>query len=111
MDNIKPTEINGKLLYAGITAGINNLLEYQDKLDEINVFPVPDGDTGTNMCFTLLPIIEECSSSITDSIDVTINISKNGYRLVINCNEDGGQTVFHLHMHLLAGRKLTWPPG
>ena len=40
-----------------------------------------------------------------------LNIEKKGYRLVFNCNEDGGQTVFHLHMHLLAGRKLTWPPG
>tara|TARA_B110000196_G_C21006721_1_gene595760 strand:+ start:56 stop:397 length:342 start_codon:yes stop_codon:yes gene_type:complete len=40
-----------------------------------------------------------------------LNVNKKGYRLVINCNEDGGQTVFHLHMHLLAGRKLTWPPG
>jgi histidine triad (HIT) family protein len=35
----------------------------------------------------------------------------NGYRTVINCNRDGGQTVFHLHLHLLAGRALTWPPG
>jgi histidine triad (HIT) family protein len=34
-----------------------------------------------------------------------------GYRLVINCNEDGGQTVPHLHMHLLGGRELGWPPG
>ena len=34
-----------------------------------------------------------------------------GYRLVINCNEDGGQTVPHLHMHLLGGRGLGWPPG
>ena len=35
----------------------------------------------------------------------------NGYRLVINCNEAGGQTVPHLHMHLLGGRNLGWPPG
>ena len=34
-----------------------------------------------------------------------------GYRCVINCNEDGGQSVYHLHLHLLAGRQLTWPPG
>jgi histidine triad (HIT) family protein len=34
-----------------------------------------------------------------------------GYRTVVNCNEYGGQTVFHLHVHLLAGRRLTWPPG
>ncbi len=36
---------------------------------------------------------------------------KNGYRCVINCNADGGQTVFHLHLHLLAGRQMHWPPG
>lgn len=35
----------------------------------------------------------------------------NGYRVVMNCNDDGGQTVFHIHLHLLAGRSLTWPPG
>jgi len=34
-----------------------------------------------------------------------------GYRTVVNCNEDGGQTVYHLHVHLLAGRRLHWPPG
>lgn len=34
-----------------------------------------------------------------------------GYRMVVNTNGDGGQTVFHLHLHLLAGRHLGWPPG
>lgn len=34
-----------------------------------------------------------------------------GYRLVFNCNESAGQTVFHLHMHLLGGRLMNWPPG
>ena len=34
-----------------------------------------------------------------------------GYRTVVNCNEYGGQTVFHLHLHLLAGRRMHWPPG
>ncbi|HEV7164901.1 MAG TPA: histidine triad nucleotide-binding protein [Gammaproteobacteria bacterium] len=38
-------------------------------------------------------------------------VAKNGYRLVMNCNADGGQTVFHIHMHLLAGRQMEWPPG
>lgn len=37
--------------------------------------------------------------------------AEQGYRTVINCNEDGGQTVYHLHVHLLAGRRLSWPPG
>jgi histidine triad (HIT) family protein len=38
-------------------------------------------------------------------------IDKNGYRVVANCNKDGGQTVFHLHFHLLGGRYMDWPPG
>lgn len=37
--------------------------------------------------------------------------AERGYRTVMNCNGDGGQTVFHIHLHLLAGRSLTWPPG
>src|SRR5687768_12042967 len=38
-------------------------------------------------------------------------ISDDGYRAVINTNAFAGQTVFHLHVHLIGGRKLTWPPG
>jgi histidine triad (HIT) family protein len=36
---------------------------------------------------------------------------KNGYRVVVNCGPDGGQTVDHLHLHLLGGRQIEWPPG
>ena len=38
-------------------------------------------------------------------------LSDDGYRLVVNCNENAGQVVFHIHMHMLAGRNMTWPPG
>ncbi len=38
-------------------------------------------------------------------------VSEKGYRLVMNCNEDAGQTVAHIHMHVLGGRSMTWPPG
>jgi histidine triad (HIT) family protein len=38
-------------------------------------------------------------------------LAENGYRIVINCNRDGGQSVDHLHFHVLGGRKMTWPPG
>ncbi len=38
-------------------------------------------------------------------------LSEPGYRLVVNCNHDGGQTVGHIHMHLLGGRRMHWPPG
>ena len=37
--------------------------------------------------------------------------AEKGYRVVINCNGDGGQSVYHIHLHLLAGRAMTWPPG
>ena len=40
-----------------------------------------------------------------------VGIAEDGYRVVMNCNEDGGQTVYHIHMHLLGGRSMTWPPG
>ncbi len=39
------------------------------------------------------------------------SFAENGYRVVINTNSDGGQTVFHLHVHLLAGRPFVFPPG
>ncbi len=38
-------------------------------------------------------------------------IAENGYRTVFNTNRDAGQTVFHIHLHLLGGRSLSWPPG
>lgn len=40
-----------------------------------------------------------------------LNIADEGYRVVMNCNAGAGQTVFHIHLHLLGGRRLTWPPG
>lgn len=38
-------------------------------------------------------------------------ISDEGYRTVMNCNAGGGQSVFHIHLHVLGGRAMTWPPG
>ena len=39
------------------------------------------------------------------------NIAEKGYRTVFNCNEQGGQEVLHLHLHLLGARQMKWPPG
>ena len=38
-------------------------------------------------------------------------LEKKGYRTIFNCNEDGGQTVFHIHLHVMGGRQMEWPPG
>ncbi|MCX7793001.1 MAG: histidine triad nucleotide-binding protein [Thermodesulfovibrionales bacterium] len=38
-------------------------------------------------------------------------IAERGFRLVMNCNRDAGQTVFHIHLHVLGGRSMHWPPG
>lgn len=44
-------------------------------------------------------------------IAAKLGVAESGYRTVINCNRNAGQLVFHIHMHLLAGRELGWPPG
>ena len=38
-------------------------------------------------------------------------VAESGYRVVMNCNEGAGQSVFHIHLHMLGGRRLDWPPG
>jgi len=40
-----------------------------------------------------------------------LGVAESGYRTLINCNRDGGQDIFHVHMHLMAGRSMGWPPG
>ena len=41
----------------------------------------------------------------------TAGLEQRGYRTVFNCNADAGQTVFHIHLHVLGGRRMSWPPG
>lgn len=40
-----------------------------------------------------------------------LDIAEEGYRVLMNCNAGGGQSVFHIHLHLLGGRQMSWPPG
>ena len=49
--------------------------------------------------------------SAARNIAKAAGVDKAGYRVVMNCNEAAGQTVFHIHLHLLGGRRMTWPPG
>ena len=50
-------------------------------------------------------------SMVASSIAKERGFSEKGYRLVMNCNSDGCQRVFHIHLHCLGGRQLSWPPG
>ena len=59
---------------------------------------------------------ERISSAEVDVVSesrgrIAATLGLEAYRLVINCGADAGQSVFHLHVHILAGRPLTWPPG
>jgi histidine triad (HIT) family protein len=49
--------------------------------------------------------------SVIKQLTRELHIDKSGFRVVMNCNENGGQTVHHLHAHVLGGRVLNWPPG
>lgn len=53
------------------------------------------------------------SKMVSTAVEVAekVSISERGYRLVWNCRAEGGQTVSHIHLHLLGGRQMKWPPG
>lgn len=55
----------------------------------------------------LLGEILDAANKIAEDLE----ISNDGFRLVFNCGDNGGQEVYHLHLHLLGGRKMNWPPG
>tara|TARA_Y100000816_G_C25654513_1_gene347823 strand:+ start:14 stop:358 length:345 start_codon:yes stop_codon:yes gene_type:complete len=48
---------------------------------------------------------------VVKKMAIKFEINNSGYRTIFNCNGDGGQTVYHIHLHLIGGRSLVWPPG
>jgi histidine triad (HIT) family protein len=66
---------------------------------------------------TLLDVKQEDKVLMGDILDVATKlardqgISKDGFRVVVNCGPGAGQSVFHIHFHLLGGRSFSWPPG
>ncbi len=48
---------------------------------------------------------------VINKIAKDLGFAERGFRVVVNCQEEAGQTVFHIHFHILAGRQMGWPPG
>ncbi|MFC1657538.1 histidine triad nucleotide-binding protein [Candidatus Moduliflexota bacterium] len=57
------------------------------------------------------PELTSAAFAAARTITSRMGFADAGFRVVVNCNRDGGQTVRHLHFHLLGGRQLSWPPG
>ena len=102
-------EIPSKIVYED-----DEVLAFEDINPQapVHVLVIPKKHIATS-----LEIPEEDNALIGRLVQVANNIARhrgaadNGFRTVINCNRDAGQTVFHIHLHLLAGRPMHWPPG
>lgn len=102
-------KIKGEIVYRD-----NSIVAFKDVNPKapVHILIVP-----TKHIATLLELQEE-DKEIVGEIFAVANrlaeqqgISKGGFRVVANCGAGAGQTVFHLHFHLLGGRSLSWPPG
>ncbi len=93
---------------------------YEDE----KVFVFHDIDPKAPVHFLIIPKLHISGASAVDESNMEIvgyiysviakvcrDLNVDSYRVVTNCGESAGQTVFHLHFHVLAGRNLSWPPG
>ena len=105
-----------------ITREIPATIVYED--DDVIAFRDIDPKAPTHILVTtkrMIPTLNDLQEDDAELVGKMIlaakeiaaseNIAASGYRLVFNCNSDGGQSVDHIHCHILGGRKMTWPPG
>jgi len=57
------------------------------------------------------PLLVGQMAKLATDVAKSEGVADSGYRVVVNTNANGGQTVYHLHMHMLGGRRMGWPPG
>jgi len=102
-------EIPGDIVYEN-----NHVLAFNDinPIAPTHILIIPKGHIST------LNDLEEEHTQIMGELFLAAKaiandkgFSDSGYRTVFNCNKDAQQTVFHIHLHLIAGRQMTWPPG
>ena len=108
------SKIINKEIHADILFENDKILAFRDISPQapVHFLVIPKKDIRT-----LNDINEEDKSLIGELFIVAKEIAKKegisekGYRTIFNCNEHGGQTVYHIHLHVLGGRQLEWPPG
>ncbi len=92
----------------------NNVLAFKDINPQapVHILVIPKKHIAT------LNDLDQETAGLVNKLVVTAvqvakesGIAESGYRTVMNCNADAGQSVFHLHLHLLGGRLMHWPPG
>lgn len=108
-DKIISKEIKSDIVFEN-----DNILAFKDINPQapihILIIPKKRIETVNDIDSSDIPLIGELVYT-AKKISKDMGIADNGYRLTVNCGNDGCQTVNHLHLHLLAGRKFTWPPG
>lgn len=109
------SKIINKEIPANIVFENDNVLAFKDINPKapVHVLIIPKIEipkvtdlNGTEHAILLGEMIDAANKIAKDS-----GIADDGFRLVFNCGDNGGQEVYHLHLHLLGGRKMNWPPG
>ncbi|MCC6864607.1 MAG: histidine triad nucleotide-binding protein [Ignavibacteria bacterium] len=112
MDNCLFCKIINKQIPAAIEYETDDLLAFNDISPQapvhILIIPKQHFNTPAELNNSYVEIAGKITAA---AAEIAAKKQLNSYRLVMNCNEDAGQSVFHVHMHLLGGRKMNWPPG
>jgi len=108
------TKIANREIPAKIVYETDSVLAFEDihpmAPHHILIVPKREIPTINDLDRESAPLIGELFLAAKE-LALRLGVAESGYRVVMNCNQDGGQTVFHLHLHFLAGRALHWPPG
>jgi len=80
-------------------APIHKLIIPRQHIETLNDLNIEHNEIIAHMILTATKLAED------------LKIDQDGYRVIFNCNRNGGQAVYHIHLHLLGGRQMTWPPG
>jgi histidine triad (HIT) family protein len=114
MDTCIFCRIAAKKIPAAIIYEDNHLLAFHDIDPQapVHVLIIPKEHIST--LNHLEPAHRELMGNLilsAQKIASQLGIHEKGYRLIMNCNHQGGQSVYHIHLHLLGGRQMHWPPG